>query len=32
MNMTSDHFVNRHIGPRDSETAEMCKTIGVDSA
>lgn len=29
--MTSDHFVNRHIGPRDSEAVEMCKTIGVDS-
>lgn len=29
--MTSDHFVNRHIGPRESETAEMCKAIGVDS-
>ena len=29
--MTSDHFVNRHIGPRDSEALEMCKTIGVDS-
>ncbi len=29
--MTSDHFVNRHIGPRDSEAAEMCRTIGVDS-
>jgi glycine dehydrogenase len=29
--MASDHFVNRHIGPRDSEADEMCKTIGVDS-
>ncbi len=29
--MTSDHFVNRHIGPRESDTAEMCATIGVDS-
>ncbi len=29
--MTSDHFVNRHIGPRESEAIEMCKTIGVDS-
>jgi glycine dehydrogenase len=29
--MTSDHFVNRHIGPQDSDTAEMCATIGVDS-
>ncbi len=29
--MISDQFVNRHIGPRDSEVAEMCKTIGVDS-
>ncbi len=29
--MTSDHFVNRHIGPRESEAAEMCRTIGVDS-
>ena len=29
--MTSDRFVNRHIGPRDSDAAEMCKAIGVDS-
>ncbi|MFN2336668.1 MAG: aminomethyl-transferring glycine dehydrogenase subunit GcvPA, partial [Bacteroidales bacterium] len=29
--MTYDHFVNRHIGPRDSDAVEMCKTIGVDS-
>ncbi len=29
--MTSDHFVNRHIGPRESDTAEMCRAIGVDS-
>ncbi|MRR20040.1 glycine dehydrogenase (aminomethyl-transferring) [bacterium] len=29
--MTSDYFVNRHIGPRDSEAVEMCRTIGVDS-
>jgi glycine dehydrogenase len=29
--MISDQFVNRHIGPRDSEVAGMCKTIGVDS-
>ncbi|MFZ2287644.1 MAG: aminomethyl-transferring glycine dehydrogenase [Bacteroidales bacterium] len=30
--MASDHFVNRHIGPRESEAAEMCRTIGVESA
>lgn len=24
-------FVNRHIGPRDNDAAEMCRTIGVDS-
>lgn len=29
--MTSDHFVNRHIGPRESDAAAMCKAIGVDS-
>jgi glycine dehydrogenase len=29
--MILDQFVNRHIGPRDSEAAEMCKTIGVES-
>jgi len=29
--MASDKFVNRHIGPRESETAEMCRTIGVSS-
>ncbi|MHC1733256.1 MAG: aminomethyl-transferring glycine dehydrogenase [Bacteroidales bacterium] len=29
--MTSDRFVNRHIGPRDSDAVEMCKAIGVDS-
>jgi glycine dehydrogenase len=29
--MTSDQFVKRHIGPRDSEISEMCKTIGVKS-
>ncbi len=29
--MISNQFVNRHIGPRDSETAEMCRTIGVKS-
>ena len=29
--MAFDQFVNRHIGPRDSETGEMCKTIGVES-
>lgn len=29
--MTSERFVNRHIGPRDSDAAEMCKAIGVDS-
>ncbi|MBE0668721.1 MAG: glycine dehydrogenase (aminomethyl-transferring), partial [Bacteroidales bacterium] len=29
--MAFDQFVSRHIGPRDSETGEMCKTIGVGS-
>jgi len=29
--MTSDRFLNRHIGPRDGDAAEMCKAIGVDS-
>ncbi|HPJ03891.1 MAG TPA: aminomethyl-transferring glycine dehydrogenase [Bacteroidales bacterium] len=29
--MLSDHFVNRHIGPRDSDVAGMCRAIGVDS-
>ncbi|HUW93612.1 MAG TPA: aminomethyl-transferring glycine dehydrogenase, partial [Bacteroidales bacterium] len=29
--MAFDQFVSRHIGPRDSETGEMCKTIGVKS-
>jgi glycine dehydrogenase len=29
--MAYDQFVNRHIGPRDSETDEMCRIIGVDS-
>jgi glycine dehydrogenase len=29
--MTSDLFVNRHIGPRDNDAAEMCKAIGVES-
>ena len=29
--MAFDQFVSRHIGPRDSETAAMCKTIGVKS-
>jgi len=29
--MASDQFVKRHIGPRDSEIEEMCKTIGVKS-
>ncbi len=29
--MTSDRFVNRHIGPRESDAAAMCKAIGVDS-
>lgn len=29
--MASDQFVNRHIGPRNSEIEEMCKTIGVNS-
>ncbi len=30
--MTTDNFVDRHIGPRESDAAEMCKTIGVDTA
>ena len=29
--MTYDRFVNRHIGPRESDAAEMCRTIGVES-
>jgi glycine dehydrogenase len=29
--MTSDKFVNRHIGPRDNELPQMLKTIGVNS-
>jgi glycine dehydrogenase len=29
--MSSDLFVNRHIGPRDNELPLMLKTIGVDS-
>ncbi len=29
--MAFDQFVSRHIGPRDSETGEMCKKIGVKS-
>jgi len=29
--MISDQFVNRLIGPRDSDAVEMCKTIGVES-
>jgi glycine dehydrogenase len=29
--MSSDIFVNRHIGPRDNELTGMLKTIGVDS-
>ncbi len=29
--MISDHFVNRHIGPRDIEAGEMCSVIGVES-
>jgi glycine dehydrogenase len=29
--MTSDNFVNRHIGPRDHEVPQMLKTIGVKS-
>lgn len=29
--MSSDLFVNRHIGPRESDTTEMCRKIGVDS-
>ena len=29
--MSFDQFVSRHIGPRDSETGGMCKTIGVKS-
>ncbi len=30
-NMTSDRFVDRHIGPRENDAAAMCKAIGVDS-
>ncbi len=29
--MSSDKFVNRHIGPRDHELPQMLKTIGVNS-
>ncbi len=29
--MLSDKFVNRHIGPRDYETASMLKKMGIDS-
>jgi glycine dehydrogenase len=29
--MDFNHFVNRHIGPRDNDAAEMCRTIGVES-
>jgi glycine dehydrogenase len=29
--MTYDKFASRHIGPRKSETGEMCRTIGVES-
>ena len=29
--MITDNFASRHIGPRKSETGEMCRTIGVDS-
>jgi len=29
--MAFDKFVNRHIGPRDSELADMLETIGADS-
>ena len=29
--MTSDKFVNRHIGPRDQELPQMLKAIGVNS-
>ncbi len=28
---STDHFVNRHIGPNETQTAEMLKTIGVNS-
>jgi len=30
--MTTDNFVDRHIGPRESDAVEMCKIIGVDTA
>lgn len=29
--MPTDKFVTRHIGPRENEAGEMCRTIGVDS-
>ncbi|MCX6261361.1 MAG: hypothetical protein NTY95_11115, partial [Bacteroidia bacterium] len=29
--MSSDSFVNRHIGPRDQELPGMLRTIGVGS-
>lgn len=29
--MSTERFVNRHIGPRDSEIAEMLKAVGVKS-
>lgn len=29
--MSTERFVNRHIGPRDSEVAEMLKAVGVKS-
>jgi glycine dehydrogenase len=29
--MTSDNFVNRHIGPRDHELPQMLKAVGTDS-
>ena len=28
---STDHFVNRHIGPDENQTAEMLKAIGVNS-
>ena len=28
---STDHFVNRHIGPDENQTAEMLKAIGINS-
>ncbi|MCL2040527.1 MAG: aminomethyl-transferring glycine dehydrogenase [Bacteroidales bacterium] len=29
--MITNNFLNRHVGPRDAEVQDMCKTIGVQS-